>query len=149
MPTTLDRALDWARGNSLFPMTFGLACCAIEMMSIVGSRRRRRALRLEAFRATPRQADLLIMSGRVSIKMAPVIRRIYDQIARAEVGDRDGRLLQLDGRLQQLRDRPGRQVHAGRRSQFRLPAAPGGPGHGILQLRDMIQGDPTLGWRRR
>jgi NADH-quinone oxidoreductase subunit B len=73
--TTLDRAVSWARGNSIFPMTFGLACCAIEMMSIVAARVDVARFGFEALRATPRQADLIILSGRVSIKMAPVIRR--------------------------------------------------------------------------
>jgi len=78
--TTLDKAVGWARGNALFPMTFGLACCAIEMMSIVASRVDVARFGFEAFRASPRQADLLILSGRISIKMAPVVRRIYDQM---------------------------------------------------------------------
>ncbi|MBJ7459629.1 MAG: NADH-quinone oxidoreductase subunit NuoB, partial [Thermoleophilaceae bacterium] len=78
--TTLDKALNWARSQTVFPMTFGLACCAIEMMSIVNARYDVARFGSEAFRASPRQADLLILSGRVSIKMAPVIRRIYDQM---------------------------------------------------------------------
>src|SRR5689334_15422998 len=60
--------------------TFGLACCAIEMMSVVGARLDIARFGFEAFRASPRQADLLILSGRISIKMAPVVRRIYDQM---------------------------------------------------------------------
>ena len=78
--TTLDRAVSWARGNSIFPLTFGLACCAIEMMAIVASRVDVARFGFEAFRASPRQADLMIISGRISIKMAPVVRRIYDQM---------------------------------------------------------------------
>ncbi|MHB8491789.1 MAG: NADH-quinone oxidoreductase subunit B, partial [Solirubrobacteraceae bacterium] len=80
LTTTLERAVAWARSNSFFPATFGLACCAIEMMSIVAARVDVARFGFEAFRASPRQADLLILSGRVSIKMAPVIRRIYDQM---------------------------------------------------------------------
>jgi len=80
LTTTVDRAVAWAQGNSIYPLTFGLACCAIEMMSIVGSRLDIARFGFEAFRASPRQADLLILSGRVSIKMAPVIRRIWDQM---------------------------------------------------------------------
>ena len=64
----------------MFPATFGLACCAIEMMAIVGARVDVARFGSEAFRASPRQADLMIISGRVSIKMAPVVRRIYDQM---------------------------------------------------------------------
>src|SRR3954453_20625223 len=70
--TTLDKAVSWARGNAMFPATFGLACCAIEMMSIVAARVDIARFGFEAFRASPRQADLLILSGRISIKMAPV-----------------------------------------------------------------------------
>ena len=80
LTTTLERAQNWARGNSLFPATFGLACCAIEMMSTVSPRYDIARFGAEAFRASPRQADLMIISGRVSVKMAPVVRRIYDQM---------------------------------------------------------------------
>ena len=80
LTTTLEKAANWARGNSFFPATFGLACCAIEMMAIVASRVDVARFGFEAFRASPRQADLLIISGRISIKMAPVIRRIYEQM---------------------------------------------------------------------
>ena len=80
LTTTLEKATAWARSNSFFPATFGLACCAIEMMSIVAARVDVARFGFEAFRASPRQADLLILSGRVSIKMAPVVRRIYDQM---------------------------------------------------------------------
>ena len=79
--TTMEKAANWARGNSLFPLGFGLACCAIEMITIIGSPRNDVArFGAEAVRGSPRQADMIIISGRVSIKMAPVIRRIYDQM---------------------------------------------------------------------
>src|SRR5436190_4456715 len=78
--TTLDKLQSWTRGNSIFPATFGLACCAIEMMAIVGARVDVARFGSEALRASPRQADLMIISGRVSIKMAPVVRRLYDQM---------------------------------------------------------------------
>ncbi len=80
LTTTLEKAANWARSNAIFPATFGLACCAIEMMSIVGARVDVARFGFEAFRASPRQADLIIISGRISIKMAPVIRRVYDQM---------------------------------------------------------------------
>ena len=80
MTTTLDRAMRWGRANSIFPATFGLACCAIEMMSIVSPRYDIARFGAENMRASPRQADMLILSGRVSIKMAPVVRRLYDQM---------------------------------------------------------------------
>lgn len=80
MVAPLDDLLNWARGNALWPLTFGLACCAIEMMSTVASRFDISRFGSEAFRATPRQADVMIVAGRVSKKMAPVLRQIYDQM---------------------------------------------------------------------
>ena len=80
MTTSLDRLVNWARKSSLWPATFGLACCAIEMMNVVSSRNDIARFGAEAFRASPRQADVMIVSGRVSRKMAPVLRRIYDQM---------------------------------------------------------------------
>ena len=78
--TTLQKAVAWAQTNSMWPDTFGLACCAIEMMSIVSARYDIARFGMEAFRASPRQADLLIVSGRVSHKMAKPLRQIYDQM---------------------------------------------------------------------
>ncbi|MEX2210932.1 MAG: NADH-quinone oxidoreductase subunit B family protein [Gaiellaceae bacterium] len=80
MLTTLDKAVRWAQANSIWPDTFGLACCAIEMMSIVSSRYDIARFGAEVFRSSPRQADLLIVSGRVSHKMAAPLRQIYDQM---------------------------------------------------------------------
>jgi NADH-quinone oxidoreductase B subunit len=78
--TTLEKAVAWAQTRSMWPDTFGLACCAIEMMSIVSARYDIARFGMEAFRASPRQADLLIVSGRVSHKMAAPLRQIYDQM---------------------------------------------------------------------
>ena len=78
--STVEKVAGYIRKGSLWPATFGLACCAIEMMSMVTSRYDTARFGAEVFRASPRQADMLILSGRVSIKMAPVIRRIYDQM---------------------------------------------------------------------
>ena len=78
--TTLEKAVRWAQTKSMWPDTFGLACCAIEMMSIVSSRYDIARFGMEAFRSSPRQADLLIVSGRVAHKMAAPLRQIYDQM---------------------------------------------------------------------
>ena len=78
--TTVDRAVGWARKQSMWPASFGLACCAIEMMATGAGRSDLARWGMELFRASPRQADLMIVSGRVSQKMAPVLRRIYDQM---------------------------------------------------------------------
>ena len=80
MLTTVEKAVAWAQKNSIWPDTFGLACCAIEMMSIVSSRYDVARFGAEVFRSSPRQADLLIVSGRVSHKMAAPLRQIYDQM---------------------------------------------------------------------
>jgi NADH-quinone oxidoreductase subunit B len=78
--TSLDYAVNWIRKNSIWPMTFGLACCAIEMMSAGAARFDLARFGAEVFRPSPRQSDLMVVAGRVSWKMAPVIRRLYDQM---------------------------------------------------------------------
>lgn len=78
--TTLEAAVNWGRKWSIFPLTFGLACCAIEQIGAGASRHDISRFGAEVFRASPRQADLLIVSGRVSNKMAPVVKRLYDQM---------------------------------------------------------------------
>jgi NADH-quinone oxidoreductase subunit B len=79
--TTMAKVVNTQRKNSLWPATFGLACCAIEMMQVGGGRFDIARFGMERFSATPRQADLMIVAGRVSQKMAPVLRQIYDQMA--------------------------------------------------------------------
>jgi NADH-quinone oxidoreductase subunit B len=78
--TTVEQFAGYARKGSLWPATFGLACCAIEMMAAGGARYDLARFGMEVFRASPRQADLMIVAGRVSQKMAPVLRQIYDQM---------------------------------------------------------------------
>jgi len=80
LTTRLGKVIGWAQKNALWPATFGLACCAIEMMAMANSRWDAARFGAEVFRASPRQADLMIVSGRVSQKMAPVLKRIYQQM---------------------------------------------------------------------
>jgi len=79
--TSADKIINWARKSSIWPVTFGLACCAIEMMATGASRFDIARFGSEVFRASPRQADLMIVAGRVSQKMAPVLRQIYEQMS--------------------------------------------------------------------
>jgi NADH-quinone oxidoreductase subunit B len=78
--TTIEKVIQWGRYSSLWPALFGLACCAIEMMATGASRYDMSRFGAEVFRASPRQADVMIVAGRVSQKMAPVLRQIYDQM---------------------------------------------------------------------
>jgi NADH-quinone oxidoreductase subunit B len=78
--TTLEKAVNWARKSSVWPFGFGLACCAIEMMCAFASRFDLARFGMEVARASPRQADLMIVAGRVSTKMAPVLRQLYEQM---------------------------------------------------------------------
>ena len=80
LTTTVEKVVQWARRSAIWPVTFGLACCAIEMMSMSASRYDIARFGAEVFRASPRQSDLMIVAGRLSRKMAPVLRRIYDQM---------------------------------------------------------------------
>ena len=80
LTTKVGKVIGWAQKNALWPATFGLACCAIEMMAMANSRWDSARFGAEVFRASPRQADLMIVSGRVSQKMAPVLKLIFDQM---------------------------------------------------------------------
>ena len=79
--TSVDEAVNWARTGAMWPLLFGLACCAIEMMAASASRYDIARFGAEVFRASPRQSDLIIVAGRVTRKMAPVVRQLYDQMA--------------------------------------------------------------------
>jgi NADH-quinone oxidoreductase subunit B len=79
--TSVEKFVNWSRAGSLWPATFGLACCAIEMMTTGAAHHDLARFGMEVFRASPRQADLMIVAGRVSQKMAPVLRNVYDQMA--------------------------------------------------------------------
>lgn len=79
--TQLDALVNWSRANSVWPLTFGTRCCAIEFMAVGASRHDMARFGYEVARATPRQADMIIISGSINYKMAPVLKRLYDQIA--------------------------------------------------------------------
>jgi NADH-quinone oxidoreductase subunit B len=149
LTTTLDKAVGWAQGNSIYPLTFGLACCAIEMMTIVGARLDIARFGFEAFRASPRQADLIILSGRVSIKMAPVIRRIYDQMLEPKWAISMGACCSSTGVFNNYALVPADKFMP---IDVHVPGCPPRPEslmHGILRLRDRIQGNAREGWRDR
>jgi NADH-quinone oxidoreductase subunit B len=78
--TRLEQAINWGRTNAMWPVQFGLACCAIEMISSAASKYDLSRFGMELFRASPRQSDLMIVAGRVTRKMAPVLRQLYDQM---------------------------------------------------------------------
>ncbi len=117
--TQLDKAVNWARRSSIWPLGFGLACCAIEMMSMAASRFDLARFGAEVFRPSPRQADLMIVAGRLSQKMAPVIRQLYDQMP-------EPKWVNVGRRVQQLRDCAGLQPGDTRgRVRTGMPAAAG------------------------
>jgi NADH-quinone oxidoreductase subunit B len=147
--TTMDKAVAWARGNSFFPLTFGLACCAIEMMSIVASRLDIARFGFEAMRASPRQADLIILSGRVSTKMAPVVRRLYDQMLEPKWAISMGACCSSMGVFNNYALVPSDKFMP---ISVHVPGCPPRPealAHGILRLRDKVQGHEPAGWRER
>ena len=149
LTTTLDKAVSWGRSNAIFPATFGLACCAIEMMSIVAARVDVARFGFEAFRASPRQADLLILSGRVSIKMAPVVRRIYDQMLEPKWVIAMGACSSSTGVFNNYAIVAADKFMP---VDVHVPGCPPRPEalmHGILKLRKMIQENPDEGWRSR
>jgi NADH-quinone oxidoreductase subunit B len=149
LTTTLDKAANWAAGNAMFPATFGLACCAIEMMSMVAARADVARFGFEAFRASPRQADMLILSGRVSIKMAPVVRRIYDQMLEPRWAIAMGACSSSMGVFNNYAIVPADKFMP---VDIHIPGCPPRPEslmHGIIKLRAAVLKQPDLGWRAR
>lgn len=150
LTTTLERAQNWARSNAMWPATFGLACCAIEMMAMVSARYDTARYGAEVFRASPRQADMLILSGRVAIKMAPVIRRIYDQMLEPKWVLSMGACSSSGGMFANYAVVQGADKFLP--VDIHIPGCPPRPEalmYGILKLQRRIQGDPDLGWRKR
>jgi NADH-quinone oxidoreductase subunit B len=150
LTTTFDKAVAWARSNALWPATFGLACCAIEMMSIVTARYDSARFGAEVFRASPRQADMLILSGRVSIKMAPVIRRIYDQMLEPKWVIAMGACSSSSGVFNNYALVTGADKFLP--VDVHVPGCPPRPEaliHGILKLQRKVSGHSDMGWRER
>ena len=148
--TTLEKAQNWARANAPWPLTFGLACCAIEMMSIVSPRYDIARFGAENMRASPRQADMIILSGRVSIKMAPVIRRIYDQMLEPKWVIAMGVCSSSAGMFNNYAVVQGADKFMP--VDVYVPGCPPRPEalmYGIIKLQNKIKGQPDLGWRER
>ena len=150
LTTTMQKAIGWGRANSIFPATFGLACCAIEMMSIVSPRYDIARFGAENMRASPRQADMIILSGRVSIKMAPVVRRIYDQMLEPKWVISMGACASSAGMFNNYALVAGADKFLP--VDVYVPGCPPRPEalvYGFNKLQRMIEQDPELGWRER
>ena len=148
--TTFEKLLNYARSNSIFPLTFGLACCAIEApISVVTARYDLARFGAEALRASPRQADLIILSGRVSIKMAPVVRRIYDQLLEPKWAIAMGACSSSMGVFNNYAIVPADKFMPVDMHIPGCPPRPEGLTYGILKLRAMILSKPDQGWRAR
>jgi NADH-quinone oxidoreductase subunit B len=149
LTTTLEKAVAWGRSNSFFPLAFGLACCAMEQFHTAGPRMDIGRFGFEAFRASPRQADLIILAGRVSIKMAPVIRRLYDQMLEPKWAISMGACCSSMGVFNNYALVPADKFMPIDVHVPGCPPRPEGLMHGILKLRKMVQEDPDAGWRER
>ncbi len=149
LTTTLDKAVAWARSNAFFPLGFGLACCAMEFFHTAGPRMDMARFGYEAVRASPRQADLIILSGRVSIKMAPIVRRLYDQMLEPKWAISMGACCSSMGVFNNYALVPADKFMP---VDVHVPGCPPRPEalmHGILKLRKMIQEQPDQSWRSR
>jgi NADH-quinone oxidoreductase subunit B len=149
--TNFEKMLGWARSNSIFPLTFGLACCAIEApISIVTARYDLARFGAEALRASPRQADMIILSGRVSIKMAPVVRRLYDQMLEPKWAISMGACSSSGGMFSNYAVVQGADKFMP--IDLHIPGCPPRPEavlYGFTKLQRKIMGSPDQSWRRR
>ncbi|HUG61906.1 MAG TPA: NADH-quinone oxidoreductase subunit B family protein [Methylomirabilota bacterium] len=148
--TTMEQAVNWARSNSVWPALFGLACCAIEMMHSQAARVDLSRFGMEIMRASPRQSDLIIVAGRLSRKMAPVIRRIYDQMPEPKwvisMGDcaSCGGVFNNYALVQGVDEIIPVDVYVAG-----CPPRPEALVHGIMKLHEKIGDEPLDGWRDR
>ena len=151
MLTRLEKAQNWARANATWPLGFGLACCAIEMISVIGAPRNDLArFGAEVIRFSPRQADMIIISGRVSVKMAPVIRRLYDQMLEPKWVISMGACASSAGMFNNYALVAG--VDKFLPVDVYVPGCPPRPEalmYGIIKLHNKIKGEPDEGWRSR
>ncbi len=148
--TTLETAVNWARTRSMWPALFGLACCAIEMMHTQASRLDMSRFGMELMRASPRQSDMIIVAGRLSRKMAPVIRRIYDQMPEPKwvisMGDcaSCGGIFNNYALVQGVDEVIPVDVYVAG-----CPPRPEALMHGILKLHEKVEQEKLDGWRDR
>ena len=151
LTTNFEKVLNVARANSIFPLTFGLACCAIEApISIVTARYDLARFGAEALRASPRQADLIILSGRVSIKMAPVVRRLYDQMLEPKWVMAMGACSSSAGMFANYAVVQGADKFMP--VDIYVPGCPPRPEavlYGFTKLQRKIMDNPDPGWRQR
>jgi len=144
----LEDLVRWARRNSVWPATFGLACCALEMMATGAAHYDTARYGMEVFRASPRQADLMIVAGRVSQKMAPVLRQVYDQMVEPKWVISMGVCASTGGMFHNYALVQGVDLVVP--VDVYVPGCPPGPEtllHGILMLHDQIRSGDIL--RRR
>ena len=137
--TTYEGAINWTRTRSMWAATFGLACCAIEMMATGAAHNDLARFGMEVFRASPRQADLMIVAGRVSQKMAPVLRQVYDQMSEPKWVISMGACASTGGMFNNYALVQG--VDEVVPVDVYVPGCPPGPQslmHGILMLQDKV-----------